>query len=162
MVWEFRHSIPWAAAHVDTGRHTAAPILLSESSAPVFGNQDAIRSTILARARCGVDRHRALQESVPRVKRRKRRNAFRQAGADGKPVTPLSPPPRHLQVKTDASVTIRPRIPTPAQRVSRICAETDVLAADADPEVLANPCPSVPTSSGAAGRTGSSRIPALR
>jgi hypothetical protein len=28
--------------HVDTGRHTAAPILLSESSAPVFGNQDAI------------------------------------------------------------------------------------------------------------------------
>jgi hypothetical protein len=41
--------------------------------------------------------------------------------------------------RTDASVTIRPRIPTPAQRVSRICAGTDVLAADADPEVLGLP-----------------------
>jgi hypothetical protein len=29
--------------------------------------------------------------------------------------------------RTDASVTIRPLIPTPAQRVSNICAETDVL-----------------------------------
>ena len=33
------------------------------------------------------------------------------------------------QVQTDASVTIPPRIPTPAQRVRHICAETDVLAA---------------------------------
>jgi hypothetical protein len=41
-------------------------------------------------------------------------------------VTPLSTPPRHVhQVQTDASVTIRPLIPTPAQRVSRIRAETD-------------------------------------
>jgi transposase-like protein len=32
-------------------------------------------------------------------------------------------------VQTGAPVTIRPLIPTPAQRVSRICAETDVLAA---------------------------------
>ena len=36
-------------------------------------------------------------------------------------VKPLSPPPRHLhQVPTDASVTIRLLILTPAQRVSRI------------------------------------------
>ena len=35
------------------------------------------------------------------------------------PVTPLSPPPRHLQAKTDASVPIRPLILTPAQRVRR-------------------------------------------
>ena len=37
--------------HGHTGRHTAAPILLSESSAPVFGNQDAIaqRSSLVLR-----------------------------------------------------------------------------------------------------------------
>jgi hypothetical protein len=32
-----------------------------------------------------------------------------------------------IRWKLDASVTIRPLIPTPAQRVSNICAETDVL-----------------------------------
>jgi hypothetical protein len=38
------------------------------------------------------------------------------------------PPPRHLhQVQTDASVTIRPLVLTPAQRVSHTSAETDVL-----------------------------------
>jgi hypothetical protein len=44
-------------------------------------------------------------------------------------VIPLSPPPpRHLhQVQTDASVTIRPLVLTPAQRVSHTSAETDVL-----------------------------------
>jgi hypothetical protein len=37
-------------------------------------------------------------------------------------------PPRHLhQAQTDASVTIRLLIPTPTQRVSRICAGTDAL-----------------------------------
>src|SRR4029077_11670670 len=34
------------------------------------------------------------------------------------------------QAQTDASVTIRPLILTPAQWVSQICTETDVLAAD--------------------------------
>src|SRR4029077_9076682 len=34
------------------------------------------------------------------------------------------------QAQTDAPVTIRLLIPTPAQRVSQICTETDVLAAD--------------------------------
>ena len=43
----------------------------------------------------------------------------------------LSPPRDLHQVQTDPSVTICPRIPTPAQRVSRICAETDDLAAEA-------------------------------
>src|SRR5438128_10698074 len=44
-------------------------------------------------------------------------------------VIPLSPPPpRHLhQVQTDASVTIRPLVLTPAQRVSHTSPETDVL-----------------------------------
>jgi hypothetical protein len=36
-----------------------------------------------------------------------------------------------INAQADASVTIRPPIPTPAQRVSRISAETDVLAAEA-------------------------------
>jgi hypothetical protein len=44
-------------------------------------------------------------------------------------VTPLSTPPRHLQAKTDASVTIRLLIPSPVQPVSRIGAETDALRA---------------------------------
>jgi hypothetical protein len=114
--------------------------------------------------------------ATTRVKRRKRRNGFRQSGADGETrytlslplrdtasganrptatvkaerrflavrmrslndprqgslptvqtVTLLSVPPRHLQAKTDPSVTIRLLIPTPAQRVSHICAETDGL-----------------------------------
>jgi hypothetical protein len=42
------------------------------------------------------------------------------------------------QAQTDASVTIRPLILTPAQWVSQICTETDVLAAD----VLLYPRPS--------------------
>jgi len=37
-----------------------------------------------------------------------------------KSVTPLSPSPRHLQAKTDASVTIRLLIPTPVQAVKHI------------------------------------------
>ena len=35
-----------------------------------------------------------------------------------------------IRCKLDASVTIRPLILTPAQWVSQICTETDVLAAD--------------------------------
>ena len=42
-------------------------------------------------------------------------------------VRTVTPTTRHLQAKTDGSVTIRPGIPTRAQRVSRIGAETDVL-----------------------------------
>jgi hypothetical protein len=48
------------------------------------------------------------------MRRRKRRKAFGNQALAVKPVTPLSPPPRHLQAKTDASVTIRLLIPTPA------------------------------------------------
>jgi hypothetical protein len=80
--------------HGHTGRHTAAPIWVSESgnekrSAPVFGNQDAI-----------------AQRSSPGL------------ASNRSTVKPLNPPPRHLhQMRTDASVTIRPPIPTRAQGV---------------------------------------------
>src|SRR6266700_8406345 len=72
--------------HVDTGRHTAAPILLSESSAPVFGNQDAIAQ----RSSPGLASNRANRHTVEHT-------AAAPAG------------------ENDASVTIRPLILTPAQ-----------------------------------------------
>jgi hypothetical protein len=85
--------------HVDTGRHTAAPILLSESSAPVFGNQDAIAQ----RCSPGLASNRSTVKPLSRC------------------ATPASGANR-------PSVTIRPPIPTPVQRVTRISAETDDLA----------------------------------
>ena len=85
---------PW---HVDTGRHTAAPILLSESSAPVFVNQDAIAQ----RSSPGLASNRATATCM-RCKPHQGANR--------------------------PSVTIRPPIPTPVQRVTRISAETDDLA----------------------------------
>jgi hypothetical protein len=73
------------------------------------------------------------RESVPRVergatlfgkqalKRRKRCNT-------GRPLNDLRSAVRPTRLTcTDASVPIRPPIPTPAQGVSNICAETDVL-----------------------------------
>jgi hypothetical protein len=51
---------------------------------------------------------------VTRVKRRKRRNGFRQSGADLKPVTPLSPPPR------DTSIRHKPTHPSPSARQFRL------------------------------------------
>src|SRR5437870_3686655 len=70
---------------------------------------------------------------MTRVKRRKRRTGFQRSGADRETRYTLEPAAaRHLhEVQTDPSVTIRPRIPTPAQRVSRICAVTDDVAAEA-------------------------------
>jgi hypothetical protein len=74
------------------------------SGAPVFGNQDAIAQ----RSSPGLASNRANRHTVEHA-------AAAPAG------------------ENRASVTIRPLIPTPAQRVRHICAETDVLAADADP-----------------------------
>jgi hypothetical protein len=70
--------------------------------------------------------------------KRAQRTGLRQSGRDRSTILArvhfqpfnrhtLSTSPRHLQAKTDASVTIRPGIPTPIQRVTAICAETDVL-----------------------------------
>ena len=60
------------------------------------------------------------QSPVPRVKRRKRRNGFRQSGADWETAAAC------VKMETESSVLIRPLIATPAQGVSRSCAETDV------------------------------------
>jgi hypothetical protein len=60
------------------------------------------------------------RESVPLVQRRKRRNGFGNQAPTVKSVAHLSPPPRHLQAKTDASVTIRLIIPPPVQAVKHI------------------------------------------
>ena len=62
---------------------------------------------------------------VTRLKQKEQRTGFRQPGCDRSMI--LASAAR--STRTDASVTIRPRIPTPSQRVSRICAGTDVLAA---------------------------------
>jgi len=85
------------------GRHTAAPIWVSESGneksgATVFGNQDAI----------------AQRSSPVLVSTRANRHTLEHAAA-----APAG--------ENDASVPIRLLIPTPAQRVSPIGAETDVL-----------------------------------
>jgi hypothetical protein len=80
------------------------------------------RSTDTARTRCsgdpGFSVHQVATGSL---------NDVRQCSPAT--IIPLSPPPpRHLhQVQTDASVTIRPLVLTPAQRVSHTSAETDVL-----------------------------------
>jgi hypothetical protein len=64
-----------------------------------------------------------ISKSGATVKRRKRRNALR----DRRPNDlRLAARPTRL-TGTDASVTFRPPIPTPARRLNNICAETDVL-----------------------------------
>jgi hypothetical protein len=54
---------------------------------------------------------------VPRVKRRMRRNGFRQSGVDWETAA-------CVKMETEASVLVRPLIATPAQGVSRSRAET--------------------------------------
>ena len=54
-----------------------------------------------------------FQSPVPRVKRRKRRNGFRQSGADWETAAAC------VKMETESSVLIRPLIATPAQGVSR-------------------------------------------
>jgi hypothetical protein len=104
---------------------------------------ETVARSIDARRRCSADP--GFQSPVTRVKQRKRRqrvlaiktrslNDPRQSSLPTvQTVEPLRRlPPRHLlKVQTDACVPIRPGISIPAQRVSRICAETDDLAADA-------------------------------
>jgi hypothetical protein len=85
----------------------AVPILVSESGDTVETKRAAHRFSAI-RMRSLSDRRQCALPTVQTV-------------------TLLSTPPRHLQAKTDASVTIRLLIPTPAQRVSRSRAETDVL-----------------------------------
>jgi hypothetical protein len=54
-----------------------------------------------------------IQSPVPRVKRRKRRNGFRQSGADWETAAAC------VKMETESSVLIRPLIATPAQGVGR-------------------------------------------
>src|SRR6516225_3013995 len=54
-----------------------------------------------------------FQSPVPRVKRRKRRNGFRQSSADWETAAAC------VKMQTESSVLIRPLIATPAQVVSR-------------------------------------------
>ena len=54
-----------------------------------------------------------FQSPVPRMKRRKRRNGFRQSGADWETAAAF------VKMETEASVLIRPLIATPAQGISR-------------------------------------------
>ena len=99
------------------------------SSATVFcdrtsdfiGFGDGLKDSI-AQAR----RRSWFQSPVPRVKRRKRRNGFRQSGADWETAAAW------VKMETESSVLIRPLIATPAQWVSRSRAETDVLQLGAD------------------------------
>jgi hypothetical protein len=59
----------------------------------------------------GGDRHRGLQRvGATRETKKTVQRLFGNQALTVKPVTPLSPPLRHLQAKTDASVTIRPGI----------------------------------------------------
>jgi hypothetical protein len=75
------------------------------------------RSTDIRRTRCSGDPGFSGAVSAIRRKRCRCRNNPQDARLRAT-VTPLSPPPRHLhQVQTDASVTNRPPILTPAQRV---------------------------------------------
>jgi len=62
----------------------------------------------------------AVARRAIRVSKRKRRTGCRQSGADVKPVAPLRPRPPAPEGENDASVPIRPLIPTAAQRVSPI------------------------------------------
>jgi hypothetical protein len=94
----------------------------------------------VARSTPGADTA-AVSESVIQLRRKERRTDFRQSRCDRSTMLASAclHPNRHTvepmrdlhQVQTDASVTIRPPIPTPAQRLNNICAETDILAADA-------------------------------
>ena len=80
-----------------------------------------------------------VSESVPRVKRRKRRNGFRQSGADWETAAAC------VKMETESSVPIRPLIATPAQGVSRSRAETDVLLLSA---AAGSFCPGTPAAAG--------------
>jgi hypothetical protein len=68
-----------------------------------------------------LQRDPGFRISVTRVKRSKRRNVFPQAGADGETrYTPEAAAAACVKMQIESSVTIRPPIPTPAQRVSHI------------------------------------------
>jgi hypothetical protein len=133
---EYQHRSPWGPSACD---FTA------------FRARDGGLVHVSGRVNGWHDRHRAhtaaprFQSPVTRVKRRKRRHRFsairmrslNDARRGSLPTVQTVKPlrrlqPRHLhEVQTDASVTIRLLIPTPAQWVSQILAETDGLAVDA-------------------------------
>jgi hypothetical protein len=76
------------------------------------------RSTVLAGARCrGRPAPGAAESRCTGETKKAAQRLFGNQALTLRPVTPLSPPPRHLQAKTDASVPIRLLIPTPAQWV---------------------------------------------
>ena len=78
----------------------------------------------------GVDRQRALQKVGARVKQRKRRNAFRQAGADRETRYTLEPAAaRHVKVQTDDRSPSAREFRLLLNGLAPFCAETDLLPA---------------------------------